>query len=149
GNVEFVQSVGKTALQIGGAPPRKYEADDLWQLLLVEPEACRQHLLPLLAELSLLGHLAQHSAEVEAALLAQAGADVLPQRQQWQDCVQRLASTSFAERQLADAALRSAGQDVLAFQRQLEPAKLSGEQRSRVRAMLRELPGGAADTPPL
>lgn len=154
GNVEFVQSSTKTTLQIGGTPPRQFAADDLWQLLLTEQDACRQHLLPLLAELPLLAHLERQLGETETALLARASDGDLLDRERWQACVQKLASSSFIERQAADSELRAGGQGVLAFLRQLEAAQpsgqqLSGEQRSRVRAMLRELPSGNPDTPAL
>jgi hypothetical protein len=146
-SVELLQSADKVTLAIGGQPPRSFEADNLWQLLLAERQACESHLLPMLAEFSLLGDLERQISQVEAALLASAGADVQRDRQAWQQCVNRLASPRFAERQAADQELRADGQAVLAFLRQLDPRQLSGEQKSRVRALLRDLPGGGPDTP--
>jgi hypothetical protein len=150
GNLLFSQSpAGKVTLTLGGAPPRKLAADDLWQLLLAEQDACRQHLLPLLAELQL-GQEWDHQARaVEKQLRARAGQNIDEQRREWQACVAKLASPDYGQRQAADGKLRASGQGVLAFLRQLDPAGLDTEQRRRIRSMLAELPSGGPDSPEL
>jgi hypothetical protein len=150
GDVEiaYVQPAsGKIRLTIGGQPPRTITADDLWQLLLTERELCREHLLPLLVTLRPNWRLDEQVDRVERALVERAGTDVLAQRGQWQAWVDDLAKDDFARRQAADQALRQLGQPVLAFLRGLDPARLDGEQRRRIRCILSDLPDGSPDTP--
>jgi len=148
GNVALTQSAaGKLALTLGGATPRRLAADDLWQLLLVEQEACRSQLLPLLEEVSVGQDLPRTLAAIEEQLLARAGNDIHEQRRQWQAWVDELVSSDYSRRQAADVKLRAGGQGLLAFLRQLDPAGLDGEQRRRIRTMLAELPSGGSDTP--
>ena len=148
GNVAFSQTAaGKVTLVLGGGAPGQLAADDLWQLLLVEHDACRTQLLPLLEELGVGSDWTRQIAAIEEQLLAQAGRDVREQRRQWQAWVDELASPDYSRRQVADVQLRASGQGLLAYLRQLEPTDLDGEQRRRIRAMLTELPTGGPDTP--
>jgi hypothetical protein len=101
----------------------------------------------MLSELRPHWRLAEQAAEVEAALVAQAGADTHAERRQWQAWVTELASDSFASRQAADLALRQAGQSVLAFLRQQHPDELDPEQRRRIRGILADVCDGSPDSP--
>lgn len=148
GNVAFCQTAaGKVRLALGGGAPGELAADDLWQLLLVEHDACRTQLLPLLEEVGVGQDWARQIAAIEEQLRAEAGRDVHEQRRQWRTWVDELTNPDYSRRQAADLKLRSGGQGVLAFLRQLEPTSLDGEQRRRIRAILAELPTGGPDMP--
>ena len=148
-DVSFVQPpCGQVKLTIGGAKPQTIVADDLWQLLITQREMCTQHLLPLLNALRPNWRLEEQLDQLETALIARAGADVVTQRRQWQIWVDDLASADFSRRQAADHALRHVGQPVLAFLRGLDRTQLDGEQRRRVCSMLNDLPDGNPDSPP-
>jgi hypothetical protein len=147
--VRFVQPPqGRLLLNIGGKSQRRIAADDLWQLLVAERDACRDHLLPLMETLRPQWGLSSQLDELERTLLSQDDMEPLRVWQQWQECVDELSSPAFARRQLADRALRESGQCVLAFLRQLDQSELTGEQRRRVAAMLADLPDGDVDSPP-
>ena len=147
-DVSFVQpQCGKLKLTIGGAKPQTIVADDLWQLLVTQRETCSRHLLPLLDALRPNWRLEEQLDQLEAALIARAGADVVGQRRQWQAWVDDLASADFSRRQAADQSLRQLGQPVLAYLRGLDRTQLDGEQRRRIRSILSDLPDGNADSP--
>jgi hypothetical protein len=149
-DIRYVQPpTGTIKLALGGERPRGCSADNLWQLMLLYRSESREQLLPLLVLLRPDWELASQLNLVEAALIQQAGCDVLAQRRQWQREVDGLASPSFARRQAADQALRASGQSVLAFLRQLEDRELDGEQRRRIRTILADLSNGHPDSPPL
>lgn len=147
-HVRYLQpACGLVTLELGEGKMTKLSAASLWHLLLAEPIACRDHLLPMLAELRPHWRLEEQAGEVEAALVSQAGTDTHAERRQWQTWVGDLASVSFAARQAADLALRQAGQPVLAFLRQLSPDELDPEQRRRIRGILTDVCDGSADSP--
>jgi len=106
--VRYVQPpTGPVKLTLGGEHPRGCSADNFWQLMLLHRNESREHLLPLLTWLRSDWELASQLDLVEAALIQQAGCDVLAQRRQWQREVDGLSSPSFARRQAADQALRA------------------------------------------
>jgi len=146
--VQYIQpQSGPVQLVIGGDQPRKFTAPSLWHLLLVEAEASRKHLEPLLTQIQPSWRLPQQLAEIEAALAAQAGTEVSAQRRQWQTWVDQLSDDSFARRSEADRSLRSTGQSVLAFLRQLDAATLDLEQRRRIRGILATVADPGSDSP--
>ncbi|MDX1945201.1 MAG: hypothetical protein SFU86_07330 [Pirellulaceae bacterium] len=145
--LRYVQPAeGGVTLEIGGQK-QPFSAATLWHLALVEPAACGEHLLPLLAELRPQWRLAEQAARLEQALISRAGTDMHAQRGQWQAWVDELAADGFAQRQAADQALRQAGQPVLAFLRQQRLAELNPEQRRRIRAILAEVADSSPDSP--
>jgi hypothetical protein len=147
-HVSYIQPpCGKVKLTIGGSKPQTIVADDLWQLLITQRETCTQHLLPLLDALRPNWRLEEQLDQLETALIARAGADVVAQRRQWQAWVHDLASADFTRRQAADQSLRQLGQPVLAYLRGLDRTQLDVEQRRRVRASQRP-PDGNPDSPP-
>jgi hypothetical protein len=146
--VRYIQPAsGAVTLEVGSERRTRYSSASLWHLLLAQPQACEEHLLPMLGELRPHWRLAEQAAEVEAALVAQAGADTHAERRQWQAWVADLASDSFAARQAADLSLRQAGQSVLAFLRQQNPDELDPEQKRRIRGILTDVCDGSADSP--
>jgi hypothetical protein len=145
--VLYVQPpTGQVALTIAGKTTQKAVATDLWQLLIVEREQCCEHLLPILHHLRADWALEQQLNDVEAALIARAGSDVLAQQRNWRALVEELGSSNFAARQAADLALRTGGQGLLATLRQLDQRELDGEQRRRIRAILADLADSGPDS---
>ena len=139
---------GDVTLAVGGQTARDVVAPSLWHLLLAEPAICRDHLLPVLAELSADWRLAEETAAIQAELFAAAAeADVVSQERSWQKLVDDLASDSFRQRQAADASLRNGGQSVAAFLRRLKAPSLSAEQRLRVERISQSFEDGSSDTP--
>jgi hypothetical protein len=125
-------ATGEVTLLVGGQQPQRFAAASLWHLLLVEHEITSEHLLPVLAEMRPNWQIVDQLADAERALIERAGQEVLPERRQWRTWVDQLASDSFVERQAADRALRTGGQSVLGFLRQLEASELDPEQERRI-----------------
>lgn len=140
-------AAGDVTLSIGGPAPQTYSAASLWHLLVMEPEATSEHLLPALAQLRPNWRIGEQRQQLEAALLARVGEDPLAARRQWQAWVEQLASDEFSQRQAADRHLRAAGQPALGYLRQLERRQLSPEQRRRVAGILAHAAATDADSP--
>jgi hypothetical protein len=126
---------------------QKVSGASLWHLVLAEPELASEHLLPLLAELRSGWQLEAQIVQIEAALVASAGDDVLAKRQTWHKWVAQLSADEFATRQEAYLNLREAGQPPIAFLRSLDSASLDLEQRRRIRSLLSEAETAGADSP--
>lgn len=148
--VSYLQPAsGKVTLEISGKATEtdKRCAASLWHLLLIERDLCRQHLIPMIDRLQPSWRLEEQVALIEQSLTANAGFDVLARRRQWETWVDQLASDSFAERQQADHALRSAGQSVLSLLRELDSSQFDAEQRRRIRAILEDVADLNSDSP--
>jgi hypothetical protein len=145
--VEFLQeSSGPLVLAVGdGDGRREYRADGLWQLMLAQPETCREHLTPLLVLMRPDWRLSETAREVEETLFRWAQTRKLPDVRRWTALVAQLGADSFSERQLAERSLRRAGQTVLPYLQSLDESRLSAEQRYRLRRLRDELSGGADD----
>jgi hypothetical protein len=139
--VDFLQAPDEAlTLSIGGPGPAKvYQAAGLWQLLVIEPEVCRQHLVPLLELLRPDWRLAERSAQIEEEILHSAASEQLPDRHRWEELVKQLADDRFARREAADRELRAAGPAVMPYLERLDYARLEPEQQARVRRLLGEL----------
>lgn len=148
--VQFTQAPGKpVTLTVGqeGAK-RVYQAPSFWHLLLVEPDATRTHLVPLLQVLQPNTDLAKAVAELERELLTLADEEGLPDRQRWDELVAQLGEDRFSRRQNADRALRQAGPLAMIYLRSLDPSTLDAEQRFRIRRILASQTSGSdADNP--
>ena len=146
--VRYTQpAAGDVTLSIGGPAPRTYSAASLWHLLVIEPEAAGEYLLPLLAQLRPNWQIGEQRQQLEAALVARADEDPLPARRQWQAWVEQLAGDEFGQRQAADRQLRAAGQPALGFLRQLDTRQLAPEQRRRIAGILAHAAAADADSP--
>jgi hypothetical protein len=145
--VEFSQeSSGPLSLSVGDGDSRRvYRTAGLWQLMLAQPEVCREHLVPLLGLMRPDWRLAETAQEVEELLFRWAQSRKLPDVRRWAALVTQLGADSFSERQLAERSLRRAGQTVLPYLQSLDEARLSAEQRYRLRRLRDELSGGADD----
>jgi hypothetical protein len=138
---------GDVTLSIGGPSPQKHSAATLWHLVVIEPAASREHLMPLLAQLRPTWRVEEQAQQLEAALVARAGEDPLPVRRQWQAWVEQLASDEFRQRQAADRGLRAGGQPAIGFLRQVPTRQLSPEQRRRIAGILASGAASDADSP--
>lgn len=147
--VKFVQPRdGRLQLTIGrGLKRREIKAESFWHLMLSEPEAAREHLLPILLSLRPGWPLEDTAAGIESALVQVAGSDALPDREAWAKLVDQLGSSSFADRRRAERQLRSAGPAVVAYLKTLPLETLDAERRSRVERLLDSLSSTADDTP--
>jgi hypothetical protein len=135
-------------LVVNDPSPREYFAPSLWHLLLYERQICRQHLTPLLAQLSPDCRFEEQAAAIQEELLsAAAEADVAAQERTWRQLVDDLASETFSRRQAADAGLRGGGQSAAAFLRRLQWQTLSAEQRLRIELICRAFEDRSTDTP--
>lgn len=141
--VRFVQPPrGPVALEIEGgqfAAQRRLVADDLWQLLLLYPAECREHLIPVLEVLRPDWRLAEQGRSIERRLFQLAQSNQLPDRSGWSGWVAELSSPDARLRRAADHRLRAVGQAILPYLESLDPAQLDAEQRLRVRQICDEL----------
>lgn len=119
-----------------GAEQQEFHARGLWQLLLAQPQPCRQHLLPLLETLRPDWKLTDTMAAVEKKLLQEAEAGGPAGRARWATLVAQLADDSFTKREAADRALRTGGAGAIAYLRQLDFSRLDAEQQLRVRRII-------------
>lgn len=138
---EYLQAFGQpTTLKVG--PPGKekvYRGEGLWQLLITEPEACREHLIPMLEALRPEWRLADKLAQIEDELLQSASRGQLPDRRRWEELVRQLGDDRFALREAADRELRAAGPAVMPYLERLDFGRLEAEQQSRVRRIISDL----------
>ncbi len=130
-----------------GGTTREFNADGLWQLMLAEPDVCRQHLLPILQSLRPEWTLEAQSQQIEQALLAAARRNRAPDAARMTALVQQLCDPSFSRRQDADHQLREMGQAAASFLHRLDERTLDAEQRSRIRQIKQSLHVYDADTP--
>lgn len=147
--VEFHQPAsGKVRLQIDdGVEVRSFEADDLWLLLLAHSEDCAEHLIPLLERLRPHWRLLERSDEINELIFSTADRYLVVERSHWEKLIEQLDSAQYSERRAAQRCLRSAGNSVLPFLRDLDGARLSTEQRHRIGAIVRGLEVPTIDTP--
>jgi hypothetical protein len=138
---------GDVTLLVASDPPRKLSAASLWHLALAEPEACREHLFPLLESLRPTWRLGEQASAIEAAVFGAEIDKILVQTAHWQRAVDDLASADFRTRQAADRELRTSGQAVVAFLGRLDESQLDREQRRRIRAIGGDLLDIHTDSP--
>jgi len=125
------------------------QAASLWHLLIMEPAACRQHLVPLLQVLDAQWDLNSTAEDVERALVRAAADGALPDPRRWAALVDELGDERFSRREAADRELRALGRVVLTYLNGLDLGKLDAEQRYRVRRIILTLSASIDnDTPP-
>jgi hypothetical protein len=141
-------AVGPLSLRLGeGAELREFVADNLWRLLVSEPEACSEF-SPLLELLKPNWNLAATAQAAEQALYASVRAMAATDQTRLRRLVGELASDKFARRQAADRSLRAAGRDALPSLMSIDWRRLDAEQRFRLGRLFRDLSGdGVDDTP--
>ncbi len=147
--IRFAQPLrGALTLEVADAKQtQKYSAMTLWHLVLTQPQACRDCLLPMLDQLRPDWHFATHVEAVEHALHNAANihqpVDSVALRKQ----IDQLASPKFALRQQADRALRAQGLSLLPELEQLNRQSLDAEQRRRLDDLRALLTAKTPDTP--
>lgn len=122
-----------------GTKERTIRVSSIWHLMLAEPDAFDNELVPLLQVLRPNWDLASLSDEIEHALLHQATLNRVNQQEHWSRLVNDLANDKFAIREAADRQLREAGPAVLPLLRRLDPKGLDAEQRFRTRRIVNAL----------
>lgn len=130
-----------------GQRTREFAADGLWQLMLAEPEVCRQHLTPILQSLRPEWMLESQSQQIEQALLATARQNRTSDAVRMTALVQQLRDPAFSRRQDADRQLREMGQNAVSFLNRLDDRTLDAEQRTRIRQIKQSLHVHEGDTP--
>jgi hypothetical protein len=148
--VEYSQVANENiSLTLGSSPKQQiFRAPNIWQLLIVQPDVCRQHLLPLLGALQPSWRLMETANLLEKHLLRLANSDSAPDRAHWAALVEQLADERFAKRQAAERLLRSGGGPALAYLRHLDFDGLSAEQQFRVQRIVEALtPPDGVDSP--
>lgn len=127
--------------------PREVAAPSFWHLILLEPQLCREHLLPLLEMLHTDWQLDLQAERLEATLLSAARDGLLPDSDRMQKLVEQLDESDFRRRQAADRALRQMGPAAIAFIDRLPDKKLNAEQRYRLRRIRAALAEHTIDSP--
>ena len=145
--VEFQQRpTEKATLTLGAGDHRRvFQAADLWQLAIVRPKECREHLFPVLDLLRPDLKTAAMVTRVEACLLARAREDATVDRARWAALVEQLGDDQFTKREAADRALRAGAASALNYLRQLDFKRLDAEQQFRVSRIIRKLAGNSED----
>ncbi len=130
-----------------GEGRRTIAVSSIWHLMLAEPDAFRNEVIPLLQILRPDWDLVSISDEIENSLIHQAKIDRGNQQEHWSLLVRNLASDMFAVRESADRQLREAGPAVLPLLRRLDPSHIDAEQRFRIRRIVSALSAAeSADT---
>jgi hypothetical protein len=139
--VEFSQTANNPlAFSVGdGASRRQYHGKSLWHLWIAAPDACSQHMAPVLQAFCPQWTLKQSELAIEGQLMQIANVGNRPEQKQWAALVAQLGDERFGRRQAADRALRDAGSPVLAFLQQLNMQDLDAEQQFRLRRIMDSL----------
>ena len=148
--VEYTQVANENiTLTLGSGPKQQvFRAPNIWQLLIVQPDVCRQHLLPLLGALQPNWRLVETANLLEKNLLRLGSSDSALDRAHWAALVEQLGDESFAKRQAAQRLLRTGGGPALAYLRHLDFDRLSAEQQLRVLRIIDALtPPDSVDSP--
>jgi hypothetical protein len=147
--ISFSQAAdGKCLLMAGdGAHRRQYAAASFWHLMLVASDDCRRHLVPILETLRPDWQLSAQAERLEDALVRVAASGERPDRRRAAVLVAQLASDEFSLRRAAERDLRAMGHSVVGYLIALDPRRLDGEQRRRIRGILDDLTHQTEDTP--
>jgi hypothetical protein len=148
--VEFAQVANENVVMTLGSGPKQqvFRAPNIWQLFIVQPDACRQHLLPLLGSLQQNWRLTETANLLERDLVRLANSDSASDRAHWTTLVEQLGDESFAKRQAAERLLRGGGGPALACLRHLDFDRLTAEQQVRVLRIIDALaPPDGVDSP--
>ena len=127
--------------------PVSYQAPHLWQLILEQPDVCRDHLYPLLHLLRSDWQFEQWLEKIETNLVRMASYQTQPAYDQLQRLIDQLDAPSFRVRQSADRHLRGMGKPVVSYLRQLNTDNMTSEQRLRIRRICQSLTTRNGDTP--
>jgi hypothetical protein len=136
--VDFTQTPGKKSvfiLEIDGKQ-QVFAAAGLWHFFILYPEESRKYLAPLLQLLQPTWKLADQAAGIETELLRNTNYPIALDRSNWAHWVAQLGDESFARREAADRALRTANPALLVYLQQLDADHLDAEQQFRIRRIV-------------
>ncbi len=138
--LRFEQTNSQLLLHIGdpAESPVELAADNLWQLMLIEPQVCQVHLVPVLHKLRPDWALEQQCQRIKQHLMANLDPE-LPDAEQLSRLVSQLSSPQFRQRQQAAKQLRSYGQAVLPMLASLPEKQMDREQRLRLQQIKQSL----------
>jgi hypothetical protein len=133
-SVEFVQEPYKPLVFLveTGESKQVRRGRSLWELMIRDRAACREHLLPLLRLLEPDWQLDERAEAVEAELLRRA-AGPPPDRQRWVRLLDQLGAEKFSEREAAQRQFAEADTAALGFLQSLDFARLDAERQVRAR----------------
>lgn len=126
----------------GSDAQRQRRFATLWHLLLVEPDAARSDLLPILEFFRPGWNLAASTDRITDALFANAHQFRAMPREQWAQLVSQLTDTHYARREAADRRLRAEGKGIIYYLETLRADQLDFEQRRRIGGIRRSLARG-------
>jgi hypothetical protein len=148
--VVFIQPAeGALRLTVAtGEQSKTVHAPSLWHLLILEPQLCHEHLVPLLEIMRPNWQLDQQAQEIEKALCSDQPARAAIDHSGWEKNLRQLASDRFVDRERAEQQLLAYGPVILPFLRGKDRGTLDAEQAFRVRRVIRGLDKNAdEDTP--
>jgi hypothetical protein len=111
---------------------KRIAGDTIWHVMLLEPELCQRHLVPMLELLRANWQLQSMTADLKQALVKMAAVNHGPDRRKWAGFVAQLGDSHYSVRQRAERELRGAGQPALAYLQGLRRKDLDAEQWQRV-----------------
>ncbi len=129
-------------VHVGAGEQRKRRFSTIWHLLLVEPEAAKTHLVPMLEFFRPNWNLAATMESITEALFTNADDRRAAPRRRWALLVAQLSDTRYSRRESADRELRAEGKAVLSFLDALDSDTLDFEQRHRIQRIRRSLTRG-------
>lgn len=116
--------------------------------MIVRPQECKEHLLPILEQLKPDWKLTETADKVEERLIQGMVRDVAAERARWTELVAQLGDDQFSRREAADRALRAASPSVLGYLRQLDLAAMDAEQQFRLHRIIDGLASQVNDDSP-
>jgi hypothetical protein len=148
--IEFRQAGDEpVTLAVGQNEGRKtYSGKTLWHLLIEEPDAFGDYLIPLLTPVAGRNDITALAQQIDAALLRAGVKDSRAEREKWARLVDQLGDDRYSRRESADRQLRQAGPLVATFLGQLDRAKLDAEQQYRIHRITEALSDQAGDDTP-
>ena len=146
--LRFTQRHGQpVVLDVGDGPERRqWSAASLWHLALVEPNATRQGLFPILETLRHDWGLAQTADRAIAELARQAESSTYSPPD-WNAHLDELGSGSFAQRRSATVRLTGMGPQALGYLTGADASRLDAEQRQNVERIIERLQPRVGDAP--
>lgn len=125
---------------------KKFQAPSLWQLLITQPEICKQHLVPMLQRLRGDWQLDRVAADARQELLHGAAEEHVGQKARWAALVAGLADSRFAVRERSDRELHAAGREAIPYLQNLKRRDLDAEQWRRISDLIASYDDAGEDT---
>ncbi len=130
-----------------GAKSTVFRAPTLWHLLILEPDACRTHLVPVLVLFRPNWSVDGDVKAIRNRMFEMAVRPPAVSGQEVRALVDQLGLPQFRLRCRADRQLRAMGNSLLCYFNELDPETLDPEQRMRIRAIKNSFRDHLVDTP--